>query len=239
MLVPVGNVASPTPWILNSISSHAARRIIDYLQAMTQRIDPGDFRPSSLSEGRCFVYVLPCVIEDLLKLGFSRDPVGRLQTLHRRYFELFDLERAFLIETETVREARRLELALRRQLPLHNAPAPLVIRREAAGHTEWYRGAYAHLIQEGQELSIRGYRLHQPLRPWLRRQLIERSDRLFSWASDMLAAMDLDAYSGEPMGPLACTLRDAFDAIAALQIDLEPLVSGDVLRWHRSIWGVH
>jgi len=43
-------------------------------------IDPRD--PASLgtlSRGRCFLYVFPCAYEDLLTLGFSRDPLQRLQ----------------------------------------------------------------------------------------------------------------------------------------------------------------
>lgn len=79
---------------------------------MASNIVSGDFRSSSLSEGCSFVYVFACVVEDLLKLGFSRDPIGRLQALHPRYFEFFDLERSFLVETETVRDARRPELSL-------------------------------------------------------------------------------------------------------------------------------
>ena len=64
---------------------------------------------STSSVARAYVYVLPCAGEDWLKLGFSRDPLTRLQTLHRRYYEFFDTELAFAIETETVREARALE----------------------------------------------------------------------------------------------------------------------------------
>lgn len=108
-------------------------------------IQPGDVRSSSLSRGPCHAYVLPCAYEDLLKFGFSRDPLGRMRSLHRRYFECFDLDRAILVETETVRDARRIELAWRRELTLHNAPAPLVVRRAAGGRTEWYRGAWEAL----------------------------------------------------------------------------------------------
>ena len=104
---------------------------------MALRIDtrePGNRGPS---RGRCYLYVLPCAYEDILKLGFSRYPLARMQTLHPRWFEFFDLDRAFVIETDTVREARDLELGLGGVIAEHNAPAPLVIRRQAAGHTEW------------------------------------------------------------------------------------------------------
>src|SRR5437868_1685767 len=112
---------------------------------MSRRIDAHESPGPGPSRGKCFVYVLPCTYEDILKLGFSRDPLDRMQALHPRWFEFFELDQAFLIETETVRDARDVELGLAGVVAEHNAPAPLVIRREAAGHSEWYRGAHAIL----------------------------------------------------------------------------------------------
>jgi Meiotically Up-regulated Gene 113 (MUG113) protein len=79
--------------------------------------------------GYGYVYICPCAWEDHCKIGFSRDPLSRIQSLHRRWFEFFDLDQAVLVETESVRDARDLELELRRPLASHNAPAPLTVRR--------------------------------------------------------------------------------------------------------------
>ena len=201
---------------------------------MAPPVDRRDPATRTLSRGRCFLYVLPCAYEDLLKLGFSRDPLQRLQALHPRYFEVFDLDRAFLVETETVADARALELGLRRRLTAHNAPAPLIVRRAAAGHTEWYRGAYQTLADAGRELSSHGHVLHDPLRPWLRQALQARSDRLFSWAQAMLEVEDLHAAAITPAQQL---MRDLLDAHAALDIGLEPLLPEAVLHWHRRVHG--
>ena len=46
----------------------------------------GEDAPRFASRGRTFVYVLPCRDEDILKVGFSRDPLDRFRTLHRRFF---------------------------------------------------------------------------------------------------------------------------------------------------------
>lgn len=73
----------------------------------------------SLSAGRCHLYVLPCAWEDILKLGHAGDPLVRMQALHPRYFDFFDLDRAIVVETDTVREARDLELQLGRTVKLH------------------------------------------------------------------------------------------------------------------------
>ena len=146
--------------------------------------DPEQTRASS--EGACFLYVLPCAYEDLLKLGFSRQPLRRMQELQTRYFEFFDLERAFLVETETVRDARKLELDLGRAIVAHGAPAPLLVRDEAAGHTEWYRGAYDVLAQRDRAAPPNAAtRVHHPLRALAAAPVAAaRGSELFGWAHD-------------------------------------------------------
>jgi len=180
--------------------------------------------------GRCFVYVLPCAWEDHCKIGFSRDPLWRLQQLHRRWYEFFDIDHALLVETETVRDARDLELELRRPLAEHNAPAPLTVRREAAGHTEWFRGVAAQVESAVDGLRERGHVVH-PLRDWLRPALAARSDLLFSWTRAQLSPDELEGLAGPT--PVQRMVRDELDAYPALGIELEPLLPEDVWRWHR------
>ena len=189
----------------------------------------------SASEGRCYVYVVPCAYEDLLKLGFSRNPLRRLGELQPRYYDSFDLERAFLVETETVRDARDLELALQHAVVAHRAPAPLLIRREAAGHTEWYRGAYALLRAHADALVERGYTLHAPLRNFLARELDAHSDALYAWAAGVLEVL-----GGEPEqldAPALAGLRrnvlDTLDAYAALGLAIDQRLPEALLDWHR------
>ena len=198
---------------------------------MARRIDPRDPTGQGPSRGKCFVYVLPCAYEDILKLGFSRDPLDRMQALHPRWFEFFELDQAFLIETETVRDARDVELGLAGVIAEHNAPAPLVIRREAAGHSEWYRGAHGILWRTAETLAAGGYILHAPIRPWLRKRLMERSDRLFSWT---YAALGPDQVESPELTPAQKLVRDRLDAFVALGLDIEPLLPPGIYAWHRS-----
>ena len=183
------------------------------------------------SRGRCYLYVFPCAWEDHCKLGFSRDPLSRLQALHRRWFEFFDLDRGLLVETDTVRDARDLELELGRPLVEHNAPAPLTVRREAAGHTEWYRGASDLLEQAGDRLLRCGHVVHAPLRGWLQPELRRRSEQLYAWTQAQLSPDELEGRAGPT--PAQRLVRDALDACDAMAIDLEPLLPPQVLRWHR------
>ena len=185
------------------------------------------------SRGRCHLYVLPCAYEDLLKLGFSRDPLARMQQLHPRWFEFFDLDRALLVETESVRDARVLELAQRRALAEYNAPVPLTVRETAGGHREWYRGAYDRLHAHALELASGGHVLHAPLRPFVREALLARAPLLFSWTQAMLTVDDLDWPQAATSAQR--TVRDALDAFLALDIDLAPWLPESVLRWHRAL----
>ena len=185
------------------------------------------------SRGHCHLYVFPCAWEDLCKLGFSRDPLSRLQALHPRFFEFFDLDRGALVETDTVAEARALETSLRRELAMHNAPAPLTVREEAGGHREWYRGAAEALAQATGELAGRGHRLHSPLRPWLRHALLQRSDRIYSWTEAMLSPDELEGLAG--WTPTQARVRDVLDAWVAMEVELAPLLPPRVLCWHRRV----
>jgi Meiotically up-regulated gene 113 len=200
-------------------------------------IDPRDpLSIRTLSRGRCYLYVAPCVYEDLLKLGFSRDPLERLQSLHRRWFEAFDLDRTLLVETESVRDARALELGLRRELAQHNAPAPLTVEREAGGHSEWYRGAYDRLAEVVNELATGGHRVYVPARSWLRQALLARSELLYSWTQAMLSLDELELRAGAT--PSQRAVRDVLDAFTALDIGLDERLSPEVLQWYRAGGGM-
>ena len=185
------------------------------------------------SRGRAFVYVLPCRYEDILKVGFSRDPLERFQALHPRWFEFFDLDAGILIETDSVADARRLEKALGDAVEPHSAPAPLVVPRVAAGHTEWYRGAHAPLADLADALRERdGYVVHRPAAVWLARRIEERASLLYAWSAEMLATIrsieHLPAYDA---APLRRTLRDALDQYVALGLPVERWIGEDVLWW--------
>lgn len=196
--------------------------------------DDRPWRPSA--SGPSFVYVLPCLGEDLLKLGMSRDPLDRFQSLQPRWFDFFDLDSARLVETDSVSEARAIETRLRKALRAHNAPAPLLVSAAAGGQTEWFRGALEPLEHDTNALHAAGLRVHAPARPWLHDALERRASLLFHWSSRMLEAIDPDfapSLCSRPPTALERTLRDAIDAYDAFGIAPEPLVPDAVLGWWR------
>ncbi len=201
---------------------------------MPSRIAGPDSPTRTASAGRAFVYVLPCQQEDILKLGFSRDPLLRMQTLHQRYFDFFDIKRAFLIETDLVREARHIERELADGIVAHRAPAPLVVSGAAGGHTEWYRGAYAHLLDAATRLgAVQGYALQLSLRPWLSERLAKHAELLYEWVSRMYDEIERARANGIAMERQETTLRNALDAFACMQIPLGGRIPENVLQWYR------
>ena len=183
----------------------------------------------------CFAYVFPCAWEDLCKIGFSRDPLARIGQLHPRWFEFFDLWQGLLVEVETEREARDLELALRRPLSAHRAPQPLTIVATAGGHTEWVRGARAQLLAEVDRLRSGGYRVHAPLSDWLRAALLARAELLYDWTSAQLSPDELEQAAVDTVSQRV--IRDTLDAHAALGIALEPWLPHPVWHWYRALAG--
>lgn len=180
-------------------------------------------------DGRCFTYVFPCQWEDHCKIGFSRDPLGRIGSLHPRWFDFFDLEHGLLVETERERDARDLELQLRRPLLAHNAPAPMAIRAVAGGHTEWFRGVGEALQGAVAQLQQGGYRVFV-LRDWLQAAMAQRIDRLYDWAAVRLSADELDGLVGPT--PAQRALRDVLDGYRALDLPVQAHVPEHIWAWY-------
>ena len=193
--------------------------------------------PRTAWRGRTFVYVLPCRERDLLKVGFSRDPLERLRTLHRRFFEFFDLDRGLLVQADHLRDARTIERLFITTLAAHQASAPLEVAASAGGHTEWFCGAAGMADALARQLCVeQGYALHAPLSAWLRERFGEWSDRLFDGSLRLLEMIEYERFNLPPeqqLGHAARALRAVLDAYTALGIDIASLVPATVQAWYR------
>jgi len=192
------------------------------------RIDTREAIAGTRAFGRAYCYVLPCCGEDILKLGFSRDPLQRMRALNRRWFEFFDLGEAFLLETDRVKEARAVEKRWAAEIRLHNAPAPLLARGEAGGSTEWYRGAYMHLRRAAHDASAAGHRLHLPLRDWISGRLEQDRNDFCDWVQRACNSFECGFAPG---GDRA--IIDAIDEYRAFGFVTDDFLSEDVVRWYR------
>ena len=197
------------------------------------RIESRDPSPYIPSRARAFVYVAACRDEDILKVGFSRDPLARLRSFHPRYFEFFDLDGSFLIETDKVKDARAIEQRLARKVAEHRAPSPLLVERTAGGHTEWYRGAYAAIHADAMRaIAELGHGYHASLRQWLRERLARQSDMVYEWSGQMFRAIEIQRGS-DPQGALNLqqTLEAALDAYEHVGLTAHHILPEDVRDW--------
>jgi hypothetical protein len=200
---------------------------------MTGRIDTTiEFR-RTLSRGPATVYVLPHRGEEFLKLGFSRDPLARMQNLHPRYFDFFDLERAILIETPRVSDARAIETKLKRRLADHHAPAPLDIRHNAGGESEWYRGAYDVIAANLHEYEKMGYPVFRNARVQFAERLRQQRAQTFEWAVlQWRGITEGDAFIAMRASR---ALGDALDAYRWFGIDFADAVPTDIATWYDAL----
>ena len=180
-----------------------------------------------------FVYVLPCRSEDILKVGFSRDPLGRMRTLHPRFFEFFDLAQGVLVQTESVTDARALEAQLFADAADHRAPGPLLVPQGAGGHTEWFRGA-ATLLREAarRRAEAGGYFLHASLDAWTQARMAGESGSLYESASHLMRAIQSAHAYGTRDPPVEEQLRNLLDSFAAAGVDVGSRVPVAVAAWY-------
>ena len=207
-------------------------RCFEVLNFIGMESDPG--HPRFASRGRAYVYVLPCRHEDVLKVGFSRDPFTRFNDLHRRFFDFFDLDRGMLVAVDYVKDARRIERALIERFAADRCVAPLVVREAAAGKTEWYRGVSPAVHAQAAQLAGEGgFDVTAPLRPWLLDRIRERADALYDWSS-RLHDMAGDARAhGADAADVERVLMDALDMCERIGLAVDAHVSAEVARWYR------
>ncbi|PXV60334.1 hypothetical protein SAMN04487785_10255 [Dyella jiangningensis] len=192
--------------------------------------------PRTLGKGRTYVYLFPWREQDLLKVGFSRQPLVRLRTLHRRFFEVFDLDRGYLLETRLA-QARQIERDIILRHAEQRSPAPLVVPDAAAGYSEWFRGVYPAVTAALRDVAEReGLALHS-LRDWLRQWFESQGDGLYEWSLRMLDAIEYEAFNVPAefqRGEAARALRYVMDACEAIGLPLARFFPDGAMAWRAS-----
>ncbi|MGE8224504.1 MAG: GIY-YIG nuclease family protein [Stenotrophomonas sp.] len=185
-------------------------------------------------QGRTYLYAFPVAGEDFGKLGIVRDPLVRLQAFSRRYYDFFDLMHGWLVEAESIGEARGWETRLKRLLRLHAAPAPIEVPSRAGGRTEWFRGASQLLVDAREQLAAQGFQVHAPLSTWVADQLLPWRDQLDGLERRLVAQLGaVENWPAASIHPVLAALRDALGACAVLQLSLDGAVSPTLQAWHR------
>lgn len=212
---------------------------------MTRRLHAQDMAgslpdafPRMLSRGSAFVYVVTCRNDNLFKIGFTRDPLGRWRALHPRFFDLFDLDSGMLISTDRVKDARKLEGELIGAFADYRALASPMARLSAGGYTEWFRGMSMEAMDLAQDIALKNAWDWQRPADWLRAFLAERRHLLFSWTATMLDALEFErhnesAESSQVALRYESGLRDTLDAFRAVGLDIDDHLPDLVRRWYR------
>jgi len=169
-----------------------------------------------------FVYVVPARFEDILKIGFSREPAHRVRSFHARYFEYFDLERGFVIAANDEKDARGIERLLALRFADHRTHAPLVIEQAPGGSTEWYRGAYPLVLQVSTQLVIDGgYPPLHSLSSRIREVLLREREHLFEHATAVVDTVEGLGRDEPQAVVIAAAFRNALDAFQAFEIPVD------------------
>jgi hypothetical protein len=106
---------------------------------MFEAVDPLEgTRAASLHEGAWYVYLFALTDCSSFKVGFSCNPLQRIYTFSRRYFERFDLRESHLLQLGDCEQARALETRLKAELAAFRVAAPPWLPSAAGGHTEWF-----------------------------------------------------------------------------------------------------
>ena len=98
-----------------------------------------------------FVYLFALADCSGFKVGFSCNPLQRICTFSRRYFERFDIHQSRLLELDGVEPAREVEATLKVELAEFRIQAPEWAPIEAGGQTEWFSAV--QLPQAGDRLQ--------------------------------------------------------------------------------------
>lgn len=174
------------------------------------------------------VYVIPVRFEEILKIGFSREPACRIRSFHRRYFEYFDLDRGFVITANDEKDARRVERILALQFADHRTHAPLVVEQAAGGHTEWYRCAYSPALEASTQLVVEGgYPPLASAATLIREHLVRERGHLFEHATALVDVIE-GLGNGDPQAlRMATAFRDVLDAFEAFGIPVAEFLPDD------------
>ncbi|WP_144240818.1 GIY-YIG nuclease family protein [Dyella japonica] len=190
--------------------------------------------PRTLGKGRTYVYLFPWREQDLLKIGYSRQPLVRLRALHRRFFDVFDLDRGRLLETGRLAQARKIERDIILRHADQRSPPPLAVPDAAAGYSEWFRGVCPEVTAELHEVAEREGLALRSLRDWLRQWFDGRSDGLYEWSLRMLEAIEYEIFNvpvALQHGEAARSLRYVMDACEAVGLPLSAIFPDAALAW--------
>jgi hypothetical protein len=172
-----------------------------------------------------FVYLFALTDCSGFKVGFSCNPMQRIHTFSRRYFERFDVYQSWLLELDAEDDARSVEATLKPELAGFRSEAPPWVPMDAGGHTEWFSAVQLRAAED----RLRSFEsLHEIARvgsasDFFRHELARLSASFESWAVSQARLIGGRSFSVREMRAsldIARSLRDWLDAYRYFDLPL-------------------
>jgi hypothetical protein len=179
----------------------------------------------AMSDPAWFVYLFALTDCTAFKVGFSCNPLQRIHTFSRRYYERFDLAESRLLRLGTEADARAIEAALKTELAEFRADAPSWVPVEAGGHTEWFAAMHFTRAEERLRsfLDDAGSSLVIDAAGYIREELERFSGSFEPWAwsqAQQVCDASASVYTLRSALVLADSLRDWLDAYGFFNLPL-------------------
>jgi hypothetical protein len=183
-----------------------------------------------------FVYLFALTDCSAFKVGFSCNPLQRIHTFSRRYYERFDLRQSRLLQVGTQADARAIEAALKEELAEFRSECPPWVPCEAGGHTEWFSAVYFGQAEDRLRGFMQAHAIAQltDTADYIRAELERMSLSFEPWAwsqAQLVCEARSSVYTARAALQLADSLRDWLDAYRYFDLPLfkdDPAVRGFV-----------
>jgi hypothetical protein len=183
-----------------------------------------------------FVYLFALTDCSAFKVGFSCNPLQRIHTFSRRYYERFDVGQSLLLRLDAEADARAIEATLKTELAEFRADSPAWVPLEAGGQTEWFSA-----VQFGRaEQRLRSFLVEHEVahvtgaETYIRSELQRLRGSFEPWAwsqAQQVCAASASTYTLRSALMIADSLRDWLDAYRCFDVPLfadDPAVLGFV-----------
>ena len=172
-----------------------------------------------------FVYLFALTDCSAFKVGFSCNPLQRIFTFSRRYYERFDLGQSLLLRLYTESDAREIESLLKGELAEFRAESPTWVPLEAGGHTEWFSAVHFGRAEQRLRSFVEVHELSSVIDAagHLRDELQRASGSFEPWAwsqAQQVCDASASAYTVRSALTIADSLRDWLDAYRHFDLPL-------------------
>ena len=174
-----------------------------------------------------FVYLLALADCSAFKVGFSCNPLQRIYTFSRRYYERFDLPQSLLLRLHAEADARAIEATLKSELVEFRIDAPAWVPPEASRHTEWFNAVHFGPAEQRLRSFLEVHELSSVIDAagHLRSELQRASGSFEPWAwnqAQQVCDAFASAYTMRAALLLADSLHDWLDAYRFFDLPLFP-----------------